>query len=203
VAVLLAITRIIDAISRSVGVFATWLVLIAALVSASNAFFRYSISTLIYLDQKVQVFGNSFSFLLDLYRNNSNTMSDIQLAMFAGMVMLGAPWTLKMNEHVRVDLIYGSVSSRSKAWMDLLGGILFLVPMCLLMISITGPWFMEAWTNNELSQNAGGLPRWPAKLMLPLGFSLVLLQGLAEIIKCVGVLTTGYKREHTYEKPVQ
>jgi TRAP-type mannitol/chloroaromatic compound transport system permease small subunit len=202
-ALLLAISRFIDGISRRVGVFATWLVLIAACVSAFNALFRYSISTLIYLDNQVKIFGDSFAWILDLYRDNSNTLSDIQLAMFAGMVMLGAPWTLKMNEHVRVDLIYGSMSSRKKAWLDLFGGLFFLVPMCVLMIAITWPWFLEAYTNNELSQNAGGLPRWPAKLCLPLGFGLVLLQGVSELIKCVATLTTDYKREHTYEKPVQ
>ena len=202
-AALLAISRFIDGISRRVGVFATWLVLLAACVSAFNALFRYSISTLIYLDNQVKMFGDSFAWILDIYRDNSNTLSDVQLAMFAGMVMLGAPWTLKMNEHVRVDLIYGAMSSRKKAWMDFIGGLLFLVPMCVLMIAVTWPWFTEAFMDNELSQNAGGLPRWPAKLCLPLGFALVLLQGISELIKCVAALTTDYKREHTYEKPVQ
>lgn len=202
-AFLLAISRAIDAISRRVGVVATWLVLVAALVSAFNALARYSIGTVLYLDHKAGIFGGGLLWLFDLYRDNSNTMSDLQLAMFAGMVMLGAPWTLRMNEHVRVDLVYGSVGYRARTWIDLIGGVLFLVPICVVMIHFTWPWFLEAWVNNEMSQNAGGLPRWPAKLCLPLGFALVLMQGMSEIIKCIAALTTRYVREQVYEKPVQ
>lgn len=202
-AFLLAISRAIDSISRRVGVFATWLVLLAALTSAFNAFARYSIGAVLFLDQKAGFLSGGLTWLFDLYRNNSNTLGDLQLAMFAGMVMLGAPWTLRMNEHVRVDLVYGSVGYRARAWIDLIGGMLFLVPMCLLMIYLTWPWFFEAWTANEMSQNAGGLPRWPAKLCLPLGFALVLLQGVSEIIKCIAALTSRYVREQSYEKPVQ
>jgi len=203
VQVFLAISRTIDAISRSVGIIATWLVLLAAFTSAFNAFARYSIGTVLYLDQKLGVFGGGLVWLFDLYRNNSNALGDLQLAMFAGMVMLGAPWTRKMNEHVRVDLIYGSVGYRKRAWIDLIGAVFFLVPICVVMIHFTWPWFVEAWTSNEMSQNAGGLPRWPAKLALPVGFALVLLQGVSEIIKCVAALMGPYRREHTYEKPVQ
>ena len=202
-AALLAISRAIDGLSRRAGIIATWLVLLAALVSAFNAFARYSVSTVLYADRQLGVFGGGLTWLFDLYRDNSNTMSDLQLAMFAGMVMLGAPWTLKMNEHVRVDLIYGSVGYRTRTWIDLIGGLFFLVPICVVMIYFTWPWFLEAWNNNELSQNAGGLPRWPAKFCLPLGFTLVLLQGISEIIKCVAELTTGFRREAAYEKPVQ
>lgn len=200
---LLAVSRAIDGLSRIAGIVATWLVLAAAMVSAFNAFSRYSIGTVVYLGQMMGGAGGGITWLFDLYRQNSNTLGDLQLAMFAGMVMLGAPWTLKMNEHVRVDLVYGTVSSRNRSWIDLTGALLFLIPMCVLMIYFTWPWFLEAWSNNELSQNAGGLPRWPAKLFLPLGFFLVLLQGVSEIIKCIAALTTGYKREHVYEKPVQ
>ena len=173
---MLAICKVIDEISRRAGIVATWLVLLAALVSAFNAFARYSVGAVLYADQKLGLFGGGLTWLFDLYRDNSNTMSDLQLAMFAAMVMLGAPWTLRMNEHVRVDLVYGSVSPRARTWIDVIGGLFFLVPICLVMIHFTWPWFLEAWTNNEMSQNAGGLPRWPAKLCLPLGFALVLLQ---------------------------
>ena len=200
---LLAISRAIDAVSRICGVAATWMVLLAALVSAFNAFARYSVGALLYVGQTLGIFTSELAWLFDLYRNNSNIMSDLQLAMFAGMVMLGAPWTLKMNEHVRVDLVYGSVGYRKRDWIDLIGGIFFLVPICLLMIYLSWPWFLEAWTNDEMSQNAGGLPRWPAKFCLPAGFFLVLLQGISEIIKCVVSLTTHLHREVRYEKPVQ
>ena len=200
---LLAVSRMIDALSKRVATVATWLVLFAALVSAFNAFARYSIGTVLFLDKKAGLFDGELTWLFDLYRANSNTLSDLQLAMFAAMVMLGAPWTLKVNEHVRVDLIYGSAGATVRTWIDLIGGMLFLVPICIVMIYFTWPWFLEAWTGNELSQNAGGLARWPAKLCLPLGFALVLLQGVSEIIKCAAALTTSYVREQMYDKPLQ
>ncbi|MBI2718491.1 MAG: TRAP transporter small permease subunit [Rhizobiales bacterium] len=200
---LLALSRLIDGVSAGFGRLATWLVLLAALVSAFNALARYSLGTMLYVGQTLGVFTDEVAWVFDLYRNNSNILSDLQLAMFAGMVMFGAPWTLKLNEHVRVDLIYGSAGYRTRDWIDLIGGVFFLVPICLVMIYFTWPWFLEAWNNNELSQNAGGLPRWPAKFCLPAGFALVLLQGISEIIKCLASLTTGPHREAAYEKPVQ
>jgi TRAP-type mannitol/chloroaromatic compound transport system permease small subunit len=147
--------------------------------------------------------GGFFGGIIDLYRQNSNTLSESQWYMFAGMVMLGGAWTLKVNEHVRVDLVYGMVSERTRTWIDLLGGILFLLPMCALMIYFTWPWFMQAWISNEGSPNAGGLVRWPVRLVIPVGFALVGLQGISEIIKCVLALTHGYVREFAYEKPLQ
>ena len=199
--VALAITRIIDEISRRVGIVAIYLVLFASLISAFNALFRYSTGTLLWFDQ---ILGTTFFlYILNFYGNHANKLQDAQWYMFAGMVMLGGAWTLKLNEHVRVDLVYGVVSERTRTWIDLLGGILFLLPMCLLMIYFTWPWFMQSWATNEGPLNAGGLIRWPVKLMVPLGFALVGLQGISEIIKCVLALTTDYVREFAYEKPVQ
>lgn len=200
---LLSISRAIDGLSRICGIAATWLVLLAALVSALNAFARYSVGALLYVGQTLGIFTRELNWLFDLYRNNSNIMSDLQLAMFAGMVMLGGPWTLKMNEHVRVDLVYGMLGYRKRDWVDLIGGVFFLVPLCLLMIHLSWPWFLEAWNGDEMSQNAGGLPRWPAKFCLPAGFFLMLLQGISEIIKCVVSLATTHYRESHYEKPLQ
>lgn len=202
-AALLAVSRVIDEIGRRTAIVATWLVLLAALVSAFNALFRYSISSILYLDAKLRVFGGGLGFLFNLYRDNSNSLRDVQLIMFAGMVMLGASWTLRMNEHVRVDIVYGSAGRRKRCWIDLTGAIFFLAPMCLALFYFSWPWFLESWTSQEMSSNAGGLPRWPFKLFLPLGFALLLLQGVSEIIKCVAELTTGHRREFTYEKPVQ
>jgi TRAP-type mannitol/chloroaromatic compound transport system permease small subunit len=199
----LALSRAIDAFSRMVGVFATYLVLFAALVSAFNAFARYSINSIIRLERELSFGGGSLSWLLDLYRQNSNTLGEAQWYMFAGMVMFGAAHTLRMNEHVRVDLIYGSVSERSRLWIDLLGGIFFLLPMCLLMIHFTWPWFLQSYYQGETSANAGGLLRWPVKLTLPLGFALIALQGFSEIIKCLAALNVGYRRDRSYERPVQ
>ncbi len=202
-AALLALSRVIDHIGRWTAILATWLVLFAALVSAFNALFRYSIGTILFIDAKLRVFGGGLGFLFNLYRDNSNSLRDVQLIMFAGMVMLGASWTLRVNEHVRVDIVYGSASRRKRCWIDLTGTLFFLVPMCLVLIYISWPWFLQSWTSHEMSANAGGLPRWPLKLFLPLGFALVLLQGISEIIKCVAELTTSYRREFKYEKPVQ
>lgn len=201
-ALALRITGVIDELSRRVGIIAIWLVLFSSLVAAFNAVFRYSTDTILWLERNVGGVG-IFEFMLNLYRNNSNTLSEAQWYMFAGMVMLGGAWTLKVNEHVRVDLFYGWVSERTRTWIDLLGGLFFLLPICLLMIYFTWPWFVDSWITNEGSNNAGGLPRWPAKLMIPLGFGLVGLQGVAEIIKCILVFTHGYVREFAYEKPLQ
>jgi TRAP-type mannitol/chloroaromatic compound transport system permease small subunit len=201
-AIALRITGFIDELSRRMGIIAIYLVLFASMVAAFNAIFRYSTDGILWLERNVGGVG-FFRAVLDIYRNNSNTLSESQWYMFAGMVMLGGAWTLKVNEHVRVDLVYGSVSERTRTWIDLLGGIFFLLPMCALMIWFTWPWFWDSWITNEGSNNAGGLPRWPAKLMIPLGFALVGLQGIAEIIKCILALTVGYVREYAYEKPLQ
>jgi TRAP-type mannitol/chloroaromatic compound transport system permease small subunit len=200
---LLGLSRAIDAVGRWAGLVATWLVLLASLVSAFNALFRYSIGSVIYLDTKLRVFGGGLGFLFDLYRENSNSLRDIQLIMFAGMVMLGASWTLKMNEHVRVDLIYGSVSYNRRSWIDLTGTLFFLIPTCVVLFYYSWPWFLESWRGNEMSANAGGLPRWPFKIFLPLGFALLLLQAVSEVIKCVAALRGIQSRENVYERPQQ
>ncbi len=197
----LRVTRVIDAISYWVGLVAVWLVLISALVSAFNAIFRYSVSAMISLERSIG--GGVFGGMVWIYTHYSNVLSESVWYMFGGMVMLGGAWTLKMNEHVRVDLLYGSVSERARTWIDLLGGLFFLMPLCILLIYFTWPWFVQAWVQNVTSNAAGGLPRWPVRLMLPLGFATLMLQGIAEIIKCVLALTTSYVREFAYEKPVQ
>ncbi len=176
---LLPLARFIDAIGEYLGVVASWLVLLACLVSAGNATIRYLIS------------------------NSSNAWLELQWYMFGGMVLLGAAYTLKVNEHVRVDLIYGMVSDRTRHWIDLLGGAVFLMPMCLIMIWFTWPWFWQSWVLNESSNNAGGLVRWPIKLLLPVGFGLILLQGISEMIKRAAALRGFHQHEYAYEKPLQ
>ncbi|MCY1537422.1 Tripartite ATP-independent periplasmic transporter, DctQ component [compost metagenome] len=197
----LRITHVIDEISRRVGLAAVWLVLFSALMSAFNAIFRYSISAMIALERNIG--GGVFGWMVGLYTQYSNVLSESVWYMFGGMVMLGGAWTLKMNEHVRVDLVYGSVSERTRTWIDLLGGLFFLLPLCVLLTYFTWPWFLQAWNQNIMSNAAGGLPRWPVRLMLPLGFAVLGLQGVAEIIKCILALTTDYVREFAYEKPAQ
>jgi TRAP-type mannitol/chloroaromatic compound transport system permease small subunit len=200
---LLRFSRGIDAVNYRFGVIANYLVLIAALLSAANAGFRYGINGLIALSRQFD-FLAGIQDLIKVYGNNSNSFLEAQWYMFAGMVMFGAAWTLKVNEHVRVDLVYGMISDRARVYIDLMGGLLFLMPMCIILMYVTWPWFIDAWYSGEVSTNAGGLVRWPVKLVLPIGFGLVALQGISEIIKCIAALTIpGYRREHAYEKPLQ
>jgi TRAP-type mannitol/chloroaromatic compound transport system permease small subunit len=199
----LRFSRAIDAMNYRFGIVANYLVLFSALLSAANAGFRYGINGLIDISREYH-FLSGIQVLINWYGNNSNSFLEAQWYMFAAMVMFGAGWTLKVNEHVRVDLVYGMVSDRARVWIDLLGGLFFLMPMCIVLTYFTWPWFVDSWINNEVSTNAGGLARWPVKLVLPVGFVLVGLQGVSEIIKCVAAMTVpGYKREHAYEKPLQ
>ena len=177
--VLLGFSRAIDWLNEQIAVIANWLVLLACLISAGNAASRY------------------------LFSESSNAWLEIQWYMFAGMVLLGAPYTLKMNEHVRVDLIYGMVSERTRIWIDIVGGFLFLLPICVILTYFTWPWFVESWRLNEGSSNAGGLIRWPVKLLLPVGFALMALQGISEIIKRIAALEHVIDIEFKYEKPLQ
>ena len=197
----LAITNAVDGFSRLVGIVAIWLVLICTLVSAANAIVRYSSNALLWLEARTGwgLFGALYSF----YAENSNAISDTSWYMFAAIVMLGGAWTLKVNAHVRVDLFYGAVSERTRTWIDLLGGLFFLMPLCVLLMWFTWDWAWTSLVTQEASANAGGLPQWPAKMLLPVGFAILLLQGIAEIIKCILALTTAYVREFAYEKPVQ
>ncbi len=176
---LLPLTKIIDRISQAAGIVAASLILLAVLVSAGNAVSRYTLNA------------------------SSNAWLEVQWYMFAAMVLLGAAETLRRNEHVRVDLVYGSVSNKAREWIDLLGGVVFLMPMCLIMIYFTWPVFVQSWEINEMSSNAGGLLRWPVKLMLPVGFALLALQGVSEIIKRAAALRGLEVDEIEYHTPLQ
>lgn len=176
---LLQLSKAIDYVNAQFGVIANWLVLLACLISAGNAASRY------------------------LFSESSNGWLEVQWYMFAGMVLLGGPFTLKMNEHVRVDLVYGMMSERTRLWIDIIGGFLFLLPICVVLVYFTWPWFVESWQINEQSSNAGGLVRWPVKLLLPVGFGLMALQGISEIIKRIAALEHLTDETFTYEKPLQ
>jgi TRAP-type mannitol/chloroaromatic compound transport system permease small subunit len=176
---LLKLSRIIDAVNDRFGTVAIWLVLISCLLSAGNAMSRHFLNA------------------------SSNAWLEAQWYMFAAMVLLGGPLTLKLNEHVRVDLIYSSVSERTRVWIDIVGGLLFLLPICLILVYFTWPFFLDSWRIQESSSNPGGLIRWPVKLLLPVGFALMALQGLSEVIKRVAVLTRHEHLVYRYEKPVQ
>jgi TRAP-type mannitol/chloroaromatic compound transport system permease small subunit len=176
---LLKLSRLIDQVNDRFGVIANWLVLFACLISAGNAASRY------------------------LFNASSNAWLEVQWYMFAGMVLLGGPLTLKLNEHVRVDLIYSALSERARIWIDLIGGLLFLLPICVILVYFTWPWFVESWHLDEMSSNAGGLVRWPVKLILPVGFALMALQGVSELIKRIEALIHHHRLQYEYEKPVQ
>jgi len=197
----LRIIAVIDEIGRLVGLAAVWLVLFSSLASAFNAAIRYSSGGLLWLEDHTH--AHIFGALFALYATNSNSLSDSTWYMFAGIVMLGGAWTLKLNAHVRVDLFYGATSERVRTWIDLLGGLFFLLPLCILLICFTWGWAWSSYVTGEASSNAGGLPLWPAKLLLPFGFAILGLQAVAEIIKCILALTTSYVREFAYEKPLQ
>lgn len=176
---LLGLSRGIDWISTQLGVIANWLVLLSCLVSAGNATLRY------------------------LFHIGSTGWLEIQWYMFGGMVLLGAPYTLLLNEHVRVDLMYSLASSRARLWIDVFGILFFLLPICLILVYFTWPWFLGSWSINEVSPNSGGLIRWPVKLLLPVGFCWMAVQGLSELIKRVATLLGVIAADFRYEKPLQ
>jgi len=176
---LLAISRFIDRWNQRVGYLATWCVLIACVISAGNALIRYTFS------------------------DSSNAWLEIQWYLFGAMFLLGAAYTLKMNEHVRVDIIFGKLSPRAQAWIDLIGGVVFLMPAVVIIGWMAWPFFVESYVRHEMSTNAGGLLRWPVKLLIPVGFGLLALQGLSEIIKRIGILEGLRVQTPRYEKPLQ
>ena len=176
---LLALARLVDWINDRFGTLAQWAVTLACAISAGNAFVRYG---------------------LDI---SSNAWLEIQWYLFGACVMLGASQVLRLNEHVRVDLFYGKLSSRGRVWIDLLGLVFFLLPAMAVLIYHSAPLFLSMYRSGEVSSNAGGLVRWPAMLLLPLGFAMVGLQGLSEIIKRVGWLTHTHEMDIHYERPLQ
>ncbi|MBP7002563.1 TRAP transporter small permease subunit [Amaricoccus sp.] len=169
----------IDGISRFFAGIATWLVLLSCVISAGNAASRY---------------------LLNL---SSNAWLEIQWQMFAGIFLLAAPWVLKVNEHVRVDLFYGMASERTKLWIDVVGIIFFLFPVTAMVGVMAWESFLSSYHAGEMSMNAGGLPLWPVKALLPLGMALMLLQGAAELVKRIAALRGYGDATPEYERPLQ
>jgi len=176
---LLTLAAIIDRITLFFAVVASLLVALSCFISAGNAFLRYAFSI------------------------SSNAWLEIQWQMFAGIFLLGAPHVLKLNEHVRVDIIYGSRSARTKLWIDVFGLTCFLAPACFMMTEMGWAFFMDSFRRMEISSNAGGLPFWPVKFLLPFGFALVLLQGVAELIKRIAGLQGNLQFAVAYQKPLQ
>jgi TRAP-type mannitol/chloroaromatic compound transport system permease small subunit len=176
---LISLSRFIDAVNDRLGRLAAWMVLAACLISAGNAMTRYA---------------------FDLA---SNAWIELQWYLFATMVMFGAAYTLKLNEHVRVDIFYMQLSDRGRLWLDLVCTALFLIPSMLVIAWYSWPFAMQSWATREFSQNPGGLVRYPIKFLLPLGFTLVALQGVSEVIKRVAALRGDIRYTARYERPLQ
>ena len=160
----LVVSRGIDALNTRIGQFTYWLILLMVLVSAANAISRYAFS------------------------RASNAWLELQWYMFAAVFLLCAGYTLLHNEHIRIDVVAGNLSRRKQIWIDIFGTVFFLLPMSAYIMWSSWPVFMNAWTSGEVSGSAGGLIRWPARLLVPVGFALLTLQGLSELVKRVAYL---------------
>ena len=161
---LLPFAHAIDKLNNFLGKLAVWAVFVSCMVSAGNATIRY------------------------LFDSSSNAWLELQWYLFAVTVMLGTSMVLRVNEHVRVDVLYGRATGTRKAKIDLFGMIVFLLPATLLMVWMSWPWALDSYVHQEMSSNAGGLIRWPVWLALPLGFVLLMLQGWSELIKRIAYL---------------
>lgn len=161
---LLLLSEGIDKIANLLGRLVRWLVFAAILISAGNAVIRKTLST------------------------SSNAWLEIQWYLFAAVFMLGVGYTWLKNAHVRIDFVASRLSKRTNAWIDVFGIVIFVVPLSVLMIKLSWPLFENAWRINETSQNAGGLLRWPVLILIPLGFALLLLQAISELIKRIAFL---------------
>ncbi len=161
---LLTISRAIDAINERIGRTVIWLVLVMALISAANAMVRYA------------------------FNRSSNAWLELQWYLFAAVFLLCAGYTLLHNEHIRIDVLSSRLSARSRLWIDIFGTVVFLLPVSVFIVWLSWPVFVNAWVSSEMSSNAGGLVRWPARLLVPAGFLLLSLQGISELIKRIAAL---------------
>jgi TRAP-type mannitol/chloroaromatic compound transport system permease small subunit len=176
---LLAVSTAIDQINEKIGNICNLLVLFACLLSAGNAMIRYA------------------------FDYSSNGWLEAQWYMFAILVMFGASYTFKRNEHVRVEIFYLFLSERGQLWLDMIGTLFFLIPSCLLLAYLSWPFFMQSYSVGEMSGNAGGLVRWPIKFVIPSGFVMLALQGVSEVIKRAAALKGEVTIDAKYERPTQ
>ena len=157
-------SRLIDAVNERVGKTVYWLILAAVLVSAGNAIVRYSLD------------------------RSSNAWLELQWYMFSAVFILCSGYTLLRNEHIRIDIIVSRFPKRVQIWIDIVGGLVCLLPMTLIIMALSWPIFTDSFARNEVSPNAGGLIQWPFKLIVPVGFFLLALQGVSEIVKRIAFL---------------
>jgi len=162
--ILLRLSRVIDAINNGVGHLTYWLVLVAVIISSGNATIRY------------------------LFHVSSNAWLELQWYLFSAIFLLCAGYTFLRNEHIRIDVVVGRFSKRVHAWIDIIGITFFLFPMAVLIMVLSWPMVASSYAIHEMSNNAGGLLRWPVKLLVPVGFALLVLQGVSELIKRIAFL---------------
>jgi TRAP-type mannitol/chloroaromatic compound transport system permease small subunit len=173
-ALLLKFSRLIDLLSEWVGKLVMWLVLAAVLISAGNAIMRKA------------------------FNIGSNAYLEIQWYLFAAVFMLGAAYVFLHNGHVRIDFLASRLSKRANAIIDSLGIMVFVIPLCVILIDLSWPFFMRTYLSGEMSENAGGLIRWPVVLMIPVGFALLLLQSVSELIKRLAFLSGARDQPFSY-----
>lgn len=161
---LLRFSRAVDAFNTYVGKFVAWAILAAVLVSAANATVR-------------KVFNTS-----------SNAWLEIQWVLFGAVFLLCAAWTLLSNEHIRIDIVNNALPKRVRDWIDVFGHVFFLIPMAFVMFYLSWPFFWRSLLQNEQSTNAGGLPVYPSKFLIPLAFTFLLVQGFSELIKRIAII---------------
>jgi TRAP-type mannitol/chloroaromatic compound transport system permease small subunit len=161
---LLKVARLIDSVNARVGRVLSWLILIVVLISATNATVR-------------KVFDTS-----------SNAWLELQWVLFGAIFLLCSPWTLLSNEHIRIDIVNGMLPKRWRDWIDVIGHVFFLLPLTIVMMVTSVPFVIRSLSVNEQSMNAGGLPQWPAKSLVLIGFVLLFLQGISELIKRIAVM---------------
>jgi TRAP-type mannitol/chloroaromatic compound transport system permease small subunit len=176
---LLQFADAIDRLSEHIGQALKWLVLFSALISAGTALVRYGL------------------------HSGSNAWLEIQWYMFGAMFLLGAGYALKHDEHVRVDILFSKMTPRVQAWVDVFGGILFLMPTALIIAWMSLPMVINSIHINEYSSDPGGLLRWPIKIVIPIGFALLALQGIADIIQKIAIALGLRAPGKAYERPVQ
>jgi TRAP-type mannitol/chloroaromatic compound transport system permease small subunit len=161
---LLPLSRGIDAINSRIGKWLSWLVLAAVLVSAVNAVIR------------------------KLFDTSSNAWLELQWVLFGAVFLLCSPWTLSVNEHIRIDIVNNALPKWLRNWIDLFGHLLFLLPLTVVMVVTSVPFAIRSYQINEQSFSAGGLPQWPAKALVLIGFVLLFVQGISEIIKRIAIM---------------
>lgn len=161
---LLGISRLIDKVNGAIGRWMAWAILLAVIISTVNALIR------------------------KIFDTSSNSWLEMQWVLFGVVFLLCAPWTLLSNEHIRIDVVSSLLSKKVRDWIDVIGHVVFLIPFTIIMIVTSIPFFWRSFLLNEQSLNAGGLPQWPGKFLVPLGFTLLFFQAVSELIKRIAIM---------------